>query len=154
MGWRKWEYKWRLTVALSEGQNHRCAYCGCVMAFENGHPYSLTFDHVVPKSHGGISTRDNGIAACAECNNLRTDMDPYVFYGWVQNLDHETVQRLSREHTAHAWKHSIHTLAAPPPSGMVRTAFLLTNAKTDRNLAFELWELMQGKYAKAIKGAR
>lgn len=154
MYWREKEYRWQLTAALSEAQNHHCAYCGCVMAFENGHPHSLTFDHLVPKSHGGITTRDNGIAACAECNNLRTDMDPYVFYGWVQNLDSETVQRLSREHNARTQEYHVHRIVAPPPSGMVRTTFLRKYARTDRNLAFELWEIMQGKHVQVIKGAK
>jgi 5-methylcytosine-specific restriction endonuclease McrA len=40
-----------------------CQYCG------GPRPASeLTFDHVVPRSRGGITTWDNVVTACCECN--------------------------------------------------------------------------------------
>ena len=40
-----------------------CQYCG------NGFPtHELTFDHVVPKSHGGMTTWANVVTACSACN--------------------------------------------------------------------------------------
>ena len=37
-----------------------CQYCG--------HKGDLTFDHVVPRSRGGITSWDNVVAACSPCN--------------------------------------------------------------------------------------
>lgn len=37
-----------------------CQYCGSRR--------DLTFDHVVPRSRGGLTTWDNVVAACAPCN--------------------------------------------------------------------------------------
>jgi len=37
-----------------------CQYCGSA--------HELTFDHVVPRSQGGLTTWSNVIAACAPCN--------------------------------------------------------------------------------------
>lgn len=41
----------------------QCQYCG---ANED-----LTFDHVVPRSRGGLTTWDNVVTACAPCNLLK-----------------------------------------------------------------------------------
>ena len=43
----------------------RCQYCGAEMAAKD-----LTFDHVVPRSAGGVSRWDNIVAACGR-DNLR-----------------------------------------------------------------------------------
>ena len=37
-----------------------CQYCGS--------PQELTFDHLVPRSLGGLTTWDNIVAACSPCN--------------------------------------------------------------------------------------
>ena len=43
--------------------NYTCQYCF------NSFPYSqLTFDHVVPRSHGGTWCWDNVVTACMPCN--------------------------------------------------------------------------------------
>ena len=41
----------------------RCQYCG-----EEYFPKELTFDHVVPRSHGGVTCWENIVAACGPCN--------------------------------------------------------------------------------------
>ncbi|MFP1645873.1 HNH endonuclease [Pontitalea aquivivens] len=38
----------------------RCQYCGSKS--------DLTFDHVIPRSRGGVTSWDNVVAACAPCN--------------------------------------------------------------------------------------
>jgi 5-methylcytosine-specific restriction endonuclease McrA len=38
----------------------RCQYCGS--------PHDLTFDHVVPRAHGGVTSWENVVAACSSCN--------------------------------------------------------------------------------------
>jgi len=50
----------RFNVFLRDG--FRCTYCGA-----HGDT-DLTFDHVVPRSHGGRTTWENIVAACAPCN--------------------------------------------------------------------------------------
>lgn len=40
-----------------------CQYCGTPTSSE-----ALTFDHVIPKSRGGITSWDNVVAACEPCN--------------------------------------------------------------------------------------
>jgi len=48
----------RFNVFLRDG--FRCQYCGT--------QGELTFDHVVPRSHGGRTTWENIVAACSPCN--------------------------------------------------------------------------------------
>lgn len=51
-----------------------CQYCGVRF-----YTHELTFDHVVPRSHGGKSTWQNLVAACKHCNGKkgsRTDISP------------------------------------------------------------------------------
>lgn len=46
-----------------------CSYCFRQMRLEYGHPDSVTFDHVIPKSAGGRSE----VAACYQCNMEKAD---------------------------------------------------------------------------------
>jgi 5-methylcytosine-specific restriction endonuclease McrA len=48
----------RFNLFLRDG--FACQYCG-----EGG---NLTFDHVIPRSHGGITSWENVVAACSRCN--------------------------------------------------------------------------------------
>lgn len=48
-----------------------CQYCGCQLRSEE-----LTIDHVVPRSQGGLSTWDNCVLACVDCNNRKADRTP------------------------------------------------------------------------------
>jgi len=45
-----------------------CQYCGA--------REELTFDHVVPRSKGGVTTWENVVAACSACNLKKADMLP------------------------------------------------------------------------------
>ncbi|MFG6080436.1 HNH endonuclease [Paracoccus litorisediminis] len=54
----------------------RCQYCGTKHA-----PKDLTFDHVVPRAHGGRTNWENIVSACIHCNSRkgsRTDIRPMV----------------------------------------------------------------------------
>ena len=51
-----------------------CQYCG-------GRE-DLTFDHVVPRSKGGITTWENVVAACSECNLRKADLLPAAARMW------------------------------------------------------------------------
>jgi 5-methylcytosine-specific restriction endonuclease McrA len=45
-----------------------CQYCG---AHED-----LTFDHLVPRSRGGLTTWDNVVTACSTCNLKKGGLSP------------------------------------------------------------------------------
>lgn len=59
---------------LSEAQNHKCCFCGCVMTEERNKRNSSTIEHVIPKSKGGPDHPDNFAASCDDCNNKRGDL--------------------------------------------------------------------------------
>ncbi len=47
-----------------------------------GKPYprnAMTKDHIKPRVYGGFTTPDNLIAACAQCNQLRGEIDAVAF---------------------------------------------------------------------------
>jgi len=48
-----------------------CQYCG-----ENHSAHNLTFDHVIPRSKGGLTTWENVVAACSDCNMLKGNKLP------------------------------------------------------------------------------
>jgi 5-methylcytosine-specific restriction endonuclease McrA len=48
-----------------------CQYCG-----EQPGTEELTIDHVLPRSRGGVSTWENCVLACIECNHRKANMTP------------------------------------------------------------------------------
>lgn len=46
--------------------NYTCQYCG-----KRFSPNDLTFDHIVPRCHGGKTTWDNIVTACKTCNGKK-----------------------------------------------------------------------------------
>ncbi len=75
---------------LSEGQNHRCCYCGHPVIFPkeiNHHSKKrmATRDHVLAQARGG-KNEDNLVIACLLCNNLRGDMDAIAFFNFMQKF--------------------------------------------------------------------
>ena len=51
-----------------------CQYCG--------EREDLTFDHVIPRSKGGVTSWENVVAACSACNLRKADMLPSVARMW------------------------------------------------------------------------
>ena len=56
----------RFNVFLRDG--FACQYCGLST--------ELTFDHVIPRSKGGLTTWTNVVAACSPCNVRKADRLP------------------------------------------------------------------------------
>lgn len=50
---------------------YSCQYCG---ARPGGS--ELTIDHIVPRSHGGVSSWENCVLACVDCNSRKADRTP------------------------------------------------------------------------------
>jgi 5-methylcytosine-specific restriction endonuclease McrA len=48
-----------------------CQYCGAQPGGEE-----LTIDHIVPRSHGGVSCWENCVLACVACNKRKADRTP------------------------------------------------------------------------------
>ncbi|MCQ6558790.1 HNH endonuclease [Paenibacillus mendelii] len=55
---------------ILQRDDYVCKYCG---------RFGDTIDHVMPKSKGGLSTPDNCVCACAECNLKKADHLDFVF---------------------------------------------------------------------------
>ena len=55
---------------ILDAQQNRCYYCDA--EFDGEHT-RVTWDHVVPFSYCGNNHRDNFVAACQVCNNLKAD---------------------------------------------------------------------------------
>lgn len=70
-----------LSAVIWSRARGRCRYCDREMTFETGSGegrptpsfLSFTIDHVRPKSQGGADDLENLVAACSECNTLKSD---------------------------------------------------------------------------------
>lgn len=71
----------RQLVNLFQEQAGKCAYCGDDMTLALGSPKTATKEHVIPKSALKIGDRFNMVAACQECNSLKSDMPLATFIG-------------------------------------------------------------------------
>jgi 5-methylcytosine-specific restriction endonuclease McrA len=56
---------------VAKRDHHTCQYCGAQPGWE-----SITVDHVVPRSQGGVSSWTNCVAACEPCNARKADRTP------------------------------------------------------------------------------
>ena len=56
---------------------YKCQYCG-----ERFESQDLTFDHVIPRSKGGMTTWENVVAACSPCNLRKADRLPVDVRMW------------------------------------------------------------------------
>lgn len=61
----------------------RCWYCGCEMRKNTTGPgagkHLHTKDHVIPRSRGGVSHRDNLVDACMGCNSRKSNLSVEQF---------------------------------------------------------------------------
>lgn len=56
---------------LFKRDKYTCQYCG----IQPG-PEELTIDHIMPKSRGGLSSFENCVLACVECNKVKANRTP------------------------------------------------------------------------------
>jgi len=52
-------------IEIQERNNHRCYYCGART--------TLTMDHVIPVSKGGLHVKENVVPACRTCNSKKNN---------------------------------------------------------------------------------
>ncbi len=59
----------------------KCYFCGKKTAFKN-----LTMDHLVPLARGGLSTKDNLVPCCKDCNNKKKSMLPLEWEEYMETM--------------------------------------------------------------------
>jgi 5-methylcytosine-specific restriction endonuclease McrA len=57
-------------LLVLQRDNYICRYCG---------RFGDTIDHVMPKSKGGLSSPDNCVCACADCNLKKADSLDFTY---------------------------------------------------------------------------
>lgn len=71
--WKKGKFhKIDIALMLTE-QGHKCYYCKQEFLVKDGF-HLFEFDHVVPVSRGGETTRDNLVLSCVKCNHSKGGM--------------------------------------------------------------------------------
>ena len=68
-----------------------CCYCPVKLD-----TFNRTVEHLIPKSKGGILSRDNKRYACHDCNSLKKNMTPEEFLAALQMMYHETVRTFGK----------------------------------------------------------
>lgn len=77
----EWVY---IRSRLSEAQNHRCCWCGCMTVEDRGKKNSSTVEHYVPRSLGGTDDMNNLVMACHDCNNKRGTLEVEEFMSYKE----------------------------------------------------------------------
>ncbi len=75
-------------------QRGLCAYCDRPFGSDGGFRRP-TLDHVVPLALGGSNTKDNKVAACAECNTQKGHMSAEAFKAKLKS-NREQAESLSQ----------------------------------------------------------
>ncbi|MGE0707051.1 MAG: HNH endonuclease [Planctomycetota bacterium] len=57
---------------LYRRDEYRCQYCG-----ERQSPQDMSIDHVVPRCQGGVTSWENCVLACVDCNSRKADRRPH-----------------------------------------------------------------------------
>jgi hypothetical protein len=76
-------------------QGGKCFFCGVEVFMREqvtkeyakaNRPRLATFDHIIPKKHGGTYAEENGVCACHYCNSIRGTLDFNVFRENVKKI--------------------------------------------------------------------
>lgn len=74
-------------VKMCFNEGFTCEYCNHEMSYLGaGEPYSFTFDHVVPLSHGGQNDSKNMAIVCNLCNSLKGIMGLSTFKDFLKGV--------------------------------------------------------------------
>lgn len=83
-------------VAYFNEQSGACAYCHEDMTLRLGEPKTATIDHVIPRSMGGKKQEFNEVAACSDCNRLKSNRPLAHFIrahiGYLKTLEIENLE--------------------------------------------------------------
>lgn len=88
----------RIAAAILEAQRGRCFYCGIEIGslFEHGTDLvcaALCWDHVVPYAYCANSSPSNFVAACQQCNTVKSDK---VFDTESEIKEYVRIQRIKK----------------------------------------------------------
>jgi len=87
-------------------QNGLCGYCGTPDMFlraevstrhyKSYRHLMATFDHIIPKKHGGTLAYLNGVCACQRCNTLKSDLSAEAFLEQYDELHQRLIEKPQR----------------------------------------------------------
>nr|DAI43930.1 MAG TPA: RECOMBINATION ENDONUCLEASE VII [Caudoviricetes sp.] len=79
-------------LAVYEKCNHRCAYCGCELAYKD-----MQVDHATPLRIGGADDISNFLPSCRSCNHYKATLDIEGFRNYLAEIH----KRLMRDSVAY-----------------------------------------------------
>jgi 5-methylcytosine-specific restriction endonuclease McrA len=95
----------RRVLLLAAGNTPRCAYCGTIPS----RLHLLTIDHIVPKSRGGRTRKENAVLCCPHCNQSKRNRTPQEWAADIlaatDDLD-QTVRELAARRAADATEYA------------------------------------------------
>ena len=83
----------------------RCGYCGRGFKAKE-----LTIDHIIPRSQGGLTTWDNVVACCFDCNQKKADRTPAKANMALKFKPHKPkwespLDNVTKHHPCKSWQH-------------------------------------------------
>ena len=85
----------KLIAKTYELGQRRCPVCCCQLVYNSNQKNTATFEHLVPKSSGGIDSFQNGLVVCRSCNNRRGNR---CWLGWIVSEDSPKREYLARKY--------------------------------------------------------
>jgi hypothetical protein len=112
-----------LRLLVTQRAGNRCEYCGALAAYSSD---TFTFDHIKPRSLGGLTTADNLALACFSCNQHKAARmaasDPAT--GFSAPLFHPRQQNWDEHFT---WDDTFTLMQGMTPTGRATIAALHLN---------------------------
>lgn len=97
----RYDRQFRKLAILCEQQNHRCCYCGVTLVYpivdRKFRADDASIEHVVAHSLGGLRLYQNEVAACRNCNMMRSsDIEAEEFYYWRIEQPQMSIKKLRK----------------------------------------------------------
>jgi hypothetical protein len=73
----------RLIDSIKTNLPHVCYYCNKMLTDKD----VVTVDHKIPVSRGGLTTKENLVLACVDCNNEKDNMTENEYYEYKNRQD-------------------------------------------------------------------